>query len=261
MPDKKLKAKTTVSKIKNPKAKKPVSTKAAKKPPVTSQPISKSAPKTTAQTKTITAKPTGLTVRVYDIAGKSTGTTNLPEKTFGSKVNKALIAQALHIYFSNATPHAGHTKTRGEVRGGGKKPWRQKGTGNARAGSRRSPLWVGGGITFGPRKRDAGLELPKKMKKAALISALSSKAQDGSIRIISNLEKIQPKTKNMADLFSKVEAENPVLVILGERSKSTDLAIRNIPNASVELVSNLNAYLIWKNKNLLISKDALEKFA
>jgi len=210
--------------------------------------------------KTTATKATGLTVKVYDTAGKSMGTTTLPAKIFGAKINKPLLAQALRIYFNNSKTHMAHTKTRGEVRGGGRKPWKQKGTGNARAGSKRSPLWVGGGITFGPRTRDAKLELPKKMKKAALISALSAKAQEGTITIISNFEKIAPKTKNMANLIAKIEAKTPLLIITSEKSNNVHLAARNIKNTKIEIPSNLNILSVWNKQNILISKDALEKF-
>lgn len=213
-----------------------------------------------AKPKATEAKSTGLTVKVYDTAGKSTGTTTLPAKIFGAKINKPLLAQALRIYFNNSKTHMAHTKTRAEVRGGGRKPWKQKGTGNARAGSKRSPLWVGGGITFGPRTRDAKLEFPKKMKKAALISALSAKAQEGSITIISSFEKITPKTKNMANLIAKLEAKTPILIITKEKSTNILLASRNIQNTQIETLSNLNVLSVWDKQNILISKDALEKF-
>lgn len=230
------------------------STSIKKSPAISKSTPAKSSPKAVGQ------KVTGLSIQVYDTTGKVTGSVKLPEKVFGAKINKALLSQALHIYLTNASVHAGHTKTRGEVRGGGRKPWKQKGTGNARAGSKRSPLWVGGGIVFGPRKRDKKLDLPKKMKKAALISALSTKANDGSIKVISNLEKIQPKTKVMSNLLLKIEAQNPVLLVTGAKSKNLNLASRNIPNTSVETSTNLNAFIVWQNKNILISAEALEKF-
>lgn len=220
-----------------------------------------SASKTVKTTKSSEIKTTGLTVKVFDTAGKSAGTMKLPEKTFGVKVNKALLAQALRVYFTNSHTHTAHTKTRTEVRGGGKKPWKQKGTGNARAGSKRSPLWVGGGINFGPRTRDVKLDLPKKMKKAALVSALSSKAQNGTISIIANFEKIQPKTKIMANILEKTQSGKPTLLIVNEKNKNLNLASRNIPQTTIETPQNLNAYLVWNNKNILISKEALTKFS
>lgn len=205
-------------------------------------------------------KVSGLTVKVFDTAGKSAGTTTLPKEFFGQKPNKSLLSQALHIYFTNSSTHTAHTKTRAEVRGGGRKPWRQKGTGRARAGSSRSPLWIGGGRSFGPKYRDVKLSLPTKMRKRALISALSQKAIDGNIKVISNLEKIQPKTKSMASLLAKVEAKSPVLIITSPDNKNIKLASRNIQKTLVNTPNNLNAYEIIKNRELLITKEALTKF-
>ncbi len=238
---------TKISKVSKP-AKKPVKSVAAKIP----------AAKTEAKTiKPVNEKSTSLTVSVFDTTGKVTGSTKLPEKIFGTKINKALLSQALHIYFANSKTHNANTKTRGEVRGGGRKPWKQKGTGNARAGSKRSPLWVGGGIVFGPRTRDIKLELPKKMKRAALLSALSQKARDGEIKVIASLEKINPKTKTMANLLLKIDAKSPTLLVTSAKSKNTTLASRNIPKTTLEVATNLNAFVVWQNKNILISKDAL----
>ncbi len=254
MPQSKSKVKSQKSKVKAKVTKKVGSKAIAKQVKVT-------APKKIAKEKAVKiTKSTSLTVQVFDITGKVAGSTTLPAKIFGTKPNKNLLAQALHVYFNNASTHLAHTKTRGEVRGGGRKPWKQKGTGNARAGSKRSPIWVGGGITFGPRTRDAKLELPRKMRKAALISALSQKAADGNIKVVSGLEKIQPKTKIMINLLSRLETQIPTLMVLSQKNKNADLATRNIPGASLELPSNLNAFIVWQNKNILISKEALEKF-
>ena len=132
------------------------------------------------QTKATTSKSTGLTANIFDMLGKSVGTMILPKEIFGQTPNQTLLAQAIRVYQANSIKHTAHTKTRGEVRGGGAKPWRQKGTGNARAGSRRSPLWVHGGTTFGPRYRDVKLNLPQKMRQKALTLALSDKAKQES---------------------------------------------------------------------------------
>lgn len=216
-------------------------------------------PKATVKSK-VESKTTDLTVKVYDITGKSAGTITLPKEIFGQKPNKTLLSQALHIYFTNSSTHTAHTKTRAEVRGGGKKPWRQKGTGRARAGSSRSPLWVGGGKTFGPRYHNVKLTLPAKMKKQALISALSQKAQNGEIKVIASLEKIRPKTKIMTNLLTKLEVKNPVLLVTGADNKNIKLASRNIQKTSIDTPNNLNAYQILQNKDILISKEAIDKF-
>lgn len=202
-------------------------------------------------------KISSLTAQVYDISGKKQGTINLPKEIFGKKLNQKLIAQALHIYFTNSTAHHGSTKTRSEVRGGGAKPWRQKGTGRARAGSRRSPLWVGGGKTFGPKARKVQLALPKKMRRVALLTALSEKAKDGQIKVISNLEKIEPKTKIMANFLRKLESKGSTLFVISSKNENIKLATRNIGNLQVNIAGDLNAYEIIKNRNIYLSKEAL----
>ncbi|MBI2594544.1 50S ribosomal protein L4 [Candidatus Curtissbacteria bacterium] len=202
----------------------------------------------------------GLLVPVFDITGRAQGTISLPGKFFGVKSNKALLAQALRVYFANQSGHTASTKTRAEVRGGGAKPWKQKGTGRARAGTRRSPLWVGGGVTFGPRPTKAKLALPKKMKRKALIAALSQKRLDGAIKIISNFEKMQPKTKIAANLLKRLAISGKTTLVLDDRKPNVKLAVRNIPNTSVETSDNLNAYKVLSSKNLLFSKGAIEKF-
>ena len=223
--------------------------------------LKSTAPKKATEIKTVKIeKSTGLSVKVYDIHGKVVGTTILSKEIFGQKPNKSLLSQAMHIYFTNSATHLAHTKTRGEVRGGGRKPWKQKGTGNARAGSKRSPLWVGGGQVFGPKYRDVKLSLPTKMKKKALVSALSTKAQNGEIKVIANFEKIGPKTKIMAALLQKIEVINSVLIITTKENKNIKLASRNIQKTSIDTPNNLNAYQVLQNRNILISKEALEKF-
>lgn len=212
-------------------------------------------------TKSKTAvKSTGLSVKVFDIGGKSVGTVTLAKEIFGQKPNLKLLAQAIRVYQSNQTGHTAHTKTRGEVAGGGAKPWRQKGTGKARAGSIRSPLWVGGGTTFGPRYRKTRLDLPKKQKRLALIHALSTKAGDGQIKVITKLESIKPKTKVIANLLNKLAVKNKTLVVISQKNQNVTLATRNIPTLETDLVSNLNAYKVLKNRQLLISKEALAHF-
>lgn len=221
------------------------------------------APKATpkAADKKPTQRITGLTVQMFDISGKSAGTIALPKEVFGQTPNQNLLAQAIRVYQTNSIKHTAHTKTRGEVRGGGKKPWRQKGTGNARAGSTRSPLWVGGGITFGPRAREVKLSLPQKMKRVALISALSEKAKQEQIKVITNFEKVPPKTKPIASLLNKLNSPKDTLIVISEKKQNVKLATRNIPNISVDLVKNLNAYQVIKSRQMLISKDAINQFA
>lgn len=254
MPSKDIKA-TKLSKVKE----KPLKIVAAKKVASAKAPVSikKTAPKP----KVTEIKSTGLTVKVYDTNGKITGSTTLPKEIFGQKPNKNLLAQAMHIYFTNATAHYGNTKTRSETRGGGKKPWKQKGTGNARAGSKRSPLWVGGAVSLGPKPRKTILALPKKMKKSALISALSSKANEGSISIVSNIESIKPKTKIVADILNKVGVKGATLIVTSAKSDNIKLASRNIFNVTVDEARNINPYLVLKSRTIIFSKEAISKIS
>lgn len=201
-----------------------------------------------------------LSVPVFDITGKSQGTVSLPNDIFGVEPNKKLLTQATRVYFANQLSHKGSTKTRAEVRGGGAKPWRQKGTGRARAGSIRSPLWVGGGVIFGPKPRHVKLTLPRKMRLKALISALSQKRLDGTIKVINNFDRMEPKTKIASNLFKKLSVSGQTLVVLEGSMKNVRLAIRNIPKTAIETAENLNAYQVLANRHLLLSKGAIDKF-
>ncbi|OGD85479.1 50S ribosomal protein L4 [Candidatus Curtissbacteria bacterium RBG_13_35_7] len=202
-----------------------------------------------------------LSAEVFDLNGKKQGILALPKEFFGQKVNKKLLTQALHIYFENRSKHVANTKTRSELRGGGAKPWRQKGTGRARAGSSRSPVWVGGAKALGPKYRNVQLTLPKKMKRLALVSSLSSKAIDNQIKIISNIEKIEPKTKILAKLLDKIDAKGSTLFIITQNNKNLKLASRNIKKTTVNSANNLNAYEIVKNHNILFSKEAINNLS
>ena len=213
--------------------------------------------KAKAKTTTTVSK---LSVPLFNIDGGSQGNITLPKEIFGQKPNKNLLAQAMRIYLSNQSAHWAQTKTRADVRGGGAKPRRQKGTGKARAGSIRSPIWVGGGVALGPKYRKVKLTLPKKMKKKALVFALSSKAQAGNIKVISNIEKIQAKTKTVASLLNKLKTKGNTLLVISDKSndgKNVILASRNIKQVSVSRANNLNAFEIVKNNNVLFSKEAL----
>lgn len=207
----------------------------------------------------ITKRPK-LSTKIYDLQGRNTGTLKLAQNVFGQDPKPKLFAQAIRVYFSNVTKARGHTKTKGEVRGGGAKPWRQKGTGRARAGSRRSPLWVGGGITFGPRFKERKLELPKKMRQAVLKIALSQKFKSDSIKIVTNLEKIEPKTKNIALLLKKLDLKGKTLIVVLPKAQNIRLAASNIPNLEVETVENLNVYMVFNCNSLLFSKEAIGRF-
>lgn len=201
-----------------------------------------------------------LSVQIYDSKGAKVGTHKLPQASFSAQSNDQLLSQAVRVYETNISSHHANTKTRGEVRGGGAKPHRQKGTGRARAGSNRSPLWVGGGITFGPRFRNVKLSLPSKMKHKALMIALSQKSQQGTIHIVSDLEKLQPKTKIISNLIQNLKLTGPTLLVLSAKNQNVNLATRNIQNVNVDLVSNLNAFQVIKCANLIFSKEAITTF-
>lgn len=241
----------------------PTSKKASKKLPIKSKAKRKPAASQVRKVKARTPKPKAsavLSAPVFDIAGRRVGQVSLPKETFGRIVNDKLMAQALRVYFSNLHPKTASTKTRAEVKGGGRKPHRQKGTGRARAGSIRSPLWVGGGIVFGPKPKDKKLKLSKKMKRAALASALSQKANDREITVISNLKKIAPKTKSAVQLLKKLKIEGKTLVILESNKQNVKLAMRNIGQVDFDLADSLNAYSVLSHKNLMFEKEAIGKF-
>ena len=201
---------------------------------------------------------TGLSVPVYSLTGRAAGTMSLPKEVFGAKPNKILLAQAVRVYTTNQKFHNASTKTRGEVQGSTAKIFRQKGTGRARHGSIRAPIFVGGGIAFGPKPRKVRLDLPKKMKKKALISALSAKMADKQIAGISGLEKATGKTREFSKLIEKIGKS--ALIITGEKQDNAVRATRNIQGINVLPAGQLNAYEVLKHRFLVISKEALAKF-
>ncbi|TSC87337.1 MAG: large subunit ribosomal protein L4 [Microgenomates group bacterium Gr01-1014_7] len=219
----------------------------SKKSKVTAKPVAKTA-----------TRASRLSVPVYSLSGRAAGTMSLPKEIFGAKVNKTLLAQAVRVYLTNQKLHSASTKTRGEVRGSTAKIFRQKGTGRARHGSIRAPIFVGGGIVFGPKPRKVRLDLPKKMKKAALLSALSAKASDKEIVGVSGLEKASGKTKEIVKLLEKVGKS--VLIVTGEKQDMIVRGVRNIPGVDVIPANLINAYEILRHQFLVISREALAKF-
>ncbi|MBI4037520.1 50S ribosomal protein L4 [Candidatus Curtissbacteria bacterium] len=210
--------------------------------------------------KPVAKRASSLSAPIFDISGKSQGFMTLPKEVFGQKPNAKLLAQANRIYFANLRPQTASVKTRAEVRGGGKKPWRQKGTGRARAGSTRSPLWAGGGRVFGPKPNDSKFTLPKKMKHKALIYALSKKCQEGKIKVINSFEKITPKTKAAVGLFNKLEVSGKTLLVVMKDNQNIKLATRNLQDVSIEMPGNLNSFKVLSTNNLFLEKAAIEKF-
>lgn len=200
-----------------------------------------------------------LLVPVYSLAGRAAGALSLPKEIFGQKVNKKLLSQAVRVYLTNQKTLFGSTKTRGEVKGSTAKIYRQKGTGRARHGSIRAPIFVGGGIVFGPKPRKVRLSLPQKMKKAALISALSSKVADKSAMGLSGIEKASGKTKEMFKLLNTIGDKNikSTLIVTDKRIDNVARSARNIPGISVMPANMLNAYEVLRHQLLLVTKEAV----
>ena len=213
--------------------------------------------KTTTQ-KLKVVKITKLSVPVYSLTGRSAGIMVLPKEIFGAKVNNNLLAQAVRVYTTNEKNFTAKTKTRGKVRGSTAKIYKQKGTGRARHGSIRAPIFVGGGIVFGPEPRKVRLELPKKMKKQALISAFSAKMADKEILGLSGLVKATGKTKEVASLMEKIKVKN-ALIVTGEKINNVTRGVRNLPKINVLPVAQTNVYEILRHQFILLSKEAVEK--
>ena len=204
--------------------------------------------------------------QVYNQEGKVTGKVNLPEAIFGLKWNGDLVHQVVIGMQANKRTPIAHTKDRSDVRGGGKKPWRQKGTGRARHGSSRSPIWRGGGVTFGPRKdKDYSKKINKKMKTKALYVALSQKLRDGEILFVDAISISEPKTseaKNILTALSSVEGfntliskkNNSALVALNEKDLVVEKSFDNMGNIEVDEVRNLNTLLVLTHKYIIITK-------
>jgi len=177
---------------------------------------------------------------------------------FKSKVSRPLLHQAARTFLSQIRQGTASTKTRKEVRGGGTKPWRQKGTGRARAGSIRSPLWRGGGVTFGPKPRDYTLSLPKKAKKAALKAALSSKAEEKRVLVIDKLEFKKPQTKKANEMLQKLEI-NKATVILTQKEANAQKSLRNISNVRALYVNEINPYYVMDCDTLVFTRQSLDE--
>ncbi len=198
-------------------------------------------------------------VNVYDISGKEVEELELNENIFGIEVNEHVLYEAVKNHLANRRQGTQSAKTRAEVRGGGKKPWRQKGTGRARHGSSRSPIWVGGGVTFAPKPRDYSYKLPKKVKRLALKSALSSKVESGEMTVLNNLELNEIKTKEMKNILTNIKSNKKALIVTEENNENVIKSARNIPNVITTTVNALNVYDILKYDSFIITKEAVKK--
>lgn len=200
-----------------------------------------------------------LEIPVYDMAGKQVGTFAMNKEVFTGKVNKKVLYQAILMYNANRRAGTASTKTRGEVSGGGKKPFKQKGTGRARAGSIRSPLWPGGGIVFGPHPRDFHYDIPKKIKRLAFIESLNAKLAAKRLMGIDSVELTQPKTKLFQAILNALKLTGKNLFVMDEINDVIKKASRNIPNLSVKNYRDVNTVDVLTSDTMVISRAALEK--
>lgn len=196
---------------------------------------------------------------VYNIEGKETDSVLLPEDIFEVEMNDDLVHQVMVLQSSNRRQNTADTKDRAETRGGGKKPWRQKGTGRARHGSSRSPIWKGGGVTFGPTdERNYKKKINKKTKKKALYMVLSSKAKNRSLYIIDSFDSIVPKTKEMAKVLKNLKIEKSVIVAPLSNNETVFRACRNIPGVLIMPILDLNVLDLLSFKDLILTKDGIK---
>jgi len=198
---------------------------------------------------------------VYSATGQKLSDIELKPEIFEQKVNEGLIYQVVRVEMMNARQGDAATKTRALVSGGGIKPWRQKGTGRARAGSIRSPLFVGGGTVFGPESKIYDLKIPRKMRKVALKSVLSAKAKDKEVLIIDKLSFKEPKTQEAKQILDKLKIDKKATILTEKTDENVMKSFRNLPNARVLSLDNISPYAILDNQKLIITKEALNKLA
>ena len=196
-------------------------------------------------------------VSVYNIEGKEVETIELSDAVFGVEVNEHLVHMAVVNQLANNRQGTQKAKTRSEVSGGGRKPWRQKGTGHARQGSTRAPQWTGGGVVFAPVPRDYSFKMNKKEKRAALKSVLTAKVQENKVVILDELKFDEIKTKAMVNVLNNVKAEKAI-VVLKENDEKVMLSARNIADVQTSLVNTINVYDILKHNTLVMTKEAVQ---
>ena len=197
-------------------------------------------------------------VSVYNIEGKEVGSIELNDAVFGVEINEHLVHMAVVNQLANNRQGTQSAKTRSEVSGGGRKPWRQKGTGHARQGSTRAPQWTGGGIVFAPKPRDYSFKMNKKEKKLALLSALTSKVADNKIVVLDEFKLDEIKTKKFAEVMNNLKVSK-ALVVLESENKNVVLSGRNIPTVKVSATNEINTYDVLKYDTLVVTKAAVEK--
>ncbi|MBQ3053978.1 MAG: 50S ribosomal protein L4 [Clostridia bacterium] len=198
-------------------------------------------------------------VAMYNMSGESVGTIDLSDVVFGQEINKVAVHEVIKNYLANQRQGTQSTKTRTEVSGGGKKPWRQKGTGRARQGSTRAPQWTGGGVALGPKPRDYRYTLNRKLRKIALKSALSSKVEDSTIVVVDNIELEAIKTKAVADMIAKLPVEGTALIVTADKNENVYKSAKNISGVDTTFVGQMNVYDLLKYEYMVVSKDAVAK--
>ena len=197
-------------------------------------------------------------IPVYSKEGEKIDNLQLDDKKFGGPIRKKLLRDAVIMYEANKRQGTASTKTKGDVAGGGRKPWTQKHTGRARAGSIRSPLWKGGGVSHGPKPRDYSFAIPKKARRLALYTALSAKARDNELVVIDDLNFDIPKTKQMVGILKALNMDNSsCLIVIPRVNETVWKSARNIPSVKVMTSTELNAYEVLKPKKVLLTKEAL----
>ena len=198
-------------------------------------------------------------MKVLDMSGKEVGTMTLSDAVFGAQVNEAVLHSVVRAYLLNQRQGTQSTLTRAEVSGGGKKPWKQKGTGRARQGSTRSPQWTHGGIALGPKPRTYRVSINKKVKKLAMISALSSKVANGEMVVIDQISATEYKTKNMVNMLNAIGFKKKALVVLDSNDENVLKSFANIPGVKTALSNTINVYDILNNDMFVVAKAACEK--
>ena len=198
-------------------------------------------------------------VDVYDIAGKKVDTVELKDEVFGIEPNEAVVHSVLVNYLANQRQGTQSTKTRAEVSGGGRKPWRQKGTGRARQGSIRAPQWIKGGIALGPKPRSYKYTVNKKEKRLAIKSVLSSKVLEKELTVVNEIKLKEIKTKEMQKALNNLKVEGKTLILLPEKNETVQKSARNIEGLKTTLVNTINVYDLLKYKNLVITLDTVKK--
>ena len=199
------------------------------------------------------------TAVLYNMQGSKVGDVELSAALFGAEVNKAVLHETVVNYLANQRQGTQSTKTRTEVSGGGAKPFRQKGTGRARQGSTRAPQWIKGGVALGPKPRDYSYSINKKVKKLAMVSALSAKAADECVMVIDNLTMDEIKTKAIADMLKAMGVESKALIVTNEMEKNVYLSARNIEGVKASYVGMLNVYDVLNHDKFIVAKDAIAK--